>query len=202
MNEKEFWNKKYANGGISGRGSIGVYRNWKWVVIRNKIGMRFRNIIDVGCGDLSFWEHPIANVILKNSKSYVGIDISDHIVERNKKNNPSMWFICAGSHEEQQGIRGDLVLVMDLLFHIMDEENFEKTLENICKYANQDLVVYTWKNNPFDNLNDVTDGRSQYYRRLGDYENIFHSNDVILEQFKDVPFDPYGRLYFFRRILY
>ena len=99
MIEEKFWNKKYAEGGISGQGSIGKYRTWKWVKIREVIG-NFRDVIDVGCGDLRFWEHPIANKILNKRRfKYLGIDISNEIINRNRKFAPKLTFICAPSHD-------------------------------------------------------------------------------------------------------
>ena len=201
--EKEFWNKKYANGGISGRGSIGVYRNWKWHRIRATIGNDFNSIIDVGCGDLSFWKHPIGKKIRKQKNfKYMGIDVSEHIIKRNRKFAPEFGFIVAPAHEEQPGLRANVVFALDLLFHIMDDGEFIMALENLCNYTNMFLVVYTWKKNPFELQNVVTDGISQYFRKLGDHKHIFVNNDMQLIQGFNVPFDEWGRLYIFKRVIY
>jgi hypothetical protein len=211
MTEKEFWNKKYAEGGISGRGSLGIYRNWKWNHITRTIGTDIDSLIDVGCGDLSFWNHPIGNKILKQKNfKYTGIDISDHIIKRNrirhaegfKRIYPGMKFVCSPAHEEQPGLRAQVVFALDLLFHIMDNGEFVMILENLCNYANLFLVIYTWKNNPFELQNVVTDGISQYFRNLGDYKHIFSKNDMQLIQGLNVPYDGFGRLYIFKRLIY
>jgi len=51
----DYWERHYSKGGSSGPGSIGNYRSWKWNTI-----LEFENsiddVIDIGCGDLSFWE--------------------------------------------------------------------------------------------------------------------------------------------------
>lgn len=199
MIEKEFWNRKYAEGGISGRGSIGKYRNWKWGKINQVIG-NFREVIDAGCGDLKFWEHPIANKILNQRRfKYLGIDVSDHIISRNRKFAPKLQFICAASHEPIPR-KASVVFALDLLFHIMDDGNFEETLEQLCKASNQWIVIYSWQKNPFPD--SATDGVSQYFRKLSDYRHIFESNDFILKEFFQVPYDPYGVLYFMKRVIY
>lgn len=197
--EKEFWNKKYSDGGISGMGSIGKYRNWKWLKIQNVIG-NFKDVIDVGCGDLKFWEHPIANKILNQKRfKYLGIDISDEIITRNREFAPKLQFICAPSHEPIPW-KASVVFALDILFHIMDDGNFEETLDQLCNASNQWIVIYSWQKNPFPD--SKTDGVSQYFRKLSDYRQIFESNDFKLKEFFQVPYDPFGVLYFLERVIY
>ncbi len=197
--EKEFWNKKYSEGGNSGRGSIGKYRNWKWNKIRDVIGS-FRDVIDVGCGDLKFWEHPIAQKIGKQKGfKYLGIDISEFIINKHKTFAPKFDFVCAPSHAPIPR-KASVVFALDLLFHIMDDGNFEETLEQLCKASNQWIVIYSWQKNPFPD--SATDGVSQYFRKLSDYWPIFESNDFRLKDFYRVPYDPFGVLYFLKRVLY
>jgi len=201
--EKDFWNTKYAEGGISGRGSIGKYRNWKWGRIFEKIRY-FDSVIDVGCGDLSFWQHPIAKKIINYSEDfkYTGIDISDHIIKRNRKFAPKFDFICNPAHVLCNIEKAKVVLCLDLLFHIMDDFRFELALDNLCKYSDEWIVVYTWENNPFELQGIFTDGKSQYFRRLNDYRIIFDLNDFDMVNNYFVPFDDFGMIYFFRKMIY
>ena len=196
----EYWNMRYQEGGNSGRGSIGKYRNWKWNKIHQVIGS-FRDVIDVGCGDLKFWEHPIAKIMVKGQEGfkYLGIDISDFIINKNKVFAPKFDFICAPSHDKIPR-RSPVVLCLDLLFHIMDDGNFESTLERVCEASNQWIVIYTWRKNPFPH--SETDFEYQYFRKLGDYRQIFVSNGFKLHKHFPVPYDHYGVLFFFKRVIY
>jgi hypothetical protein len=201
ISEKEYWNKKYSDGGISGRGSIGFYRNWKWNKIQQTIGIDYDSLIDVGCGDLSFWNHPIAKKCWNQRNfKYVGIDVSDHIIKRNRKLHPKWDWIAASAHIEQTGKSAQVVFALDLLFHIMNDEEFKMTLENLCNYAEQFLIIYTWKRNPFEVQNVVTDGVSQYFRNLLDFKQIFLKNKMKLQTTYNVPYDSFGRMYIFKRI--
>jgi hypothetical protein len=201
--EKEFWENKYDQGGISGLGSIGLYRNWKWNKIVQNCGKNIKSIIDVGCGDLRFWQHPIANRIMKGDNfTYWGIDVAENIIKRNVKFYPDGRFICAPAHVRQPQLRASVVLGLDLLFHIMDDRDYFRTVQNLCRYANLYLVIYTWKKNPFESLNTNTDGVSQTFRELGNARHIFNRNDMNLCWSYDVPYDPFGKLYIFRRVIY
>ena len=202
MVEKKFWNEKYAKGEISGQGSIGIYRNWKWNKIRKVVGLDINSLIDVGCGDLRFWNHPAAKRVLKKRIfKYIGIDISSEIIERNAKKYPNLKFVCSPAHLEINRVRSEIVFVLDLLFHIMDKGEFELIIENCCRYTNNFLVIYSWCRNPFG-LGLVSDGVSQYYRNLEDYRHIFNRNDLALIREYKVPYDPYGKMYFYKRDLY
>jgi hypothetical protein len=200
--EKEFWNKKYAAGGRSGRGSIGIYRNWKWNKIKAMIGLDFNSLIDVGCGDLTFFNHPSGKRVLKQRIfHYQGIDVSDEIIEVNKIRYPDLKFACQSAHIPIAGLSAQVVFCLDLLFHLMNDEEFKAALENCCRYTNQFLVIYNWSRNPFG-PDKVTDGISNYYRNVSDYNYIFNSQDMERLTTFEVPYDPYGALYFFRRVLY
>ncbi len=61
----EYWNERYASGGMSGIGFSGTSKKWKWSVIDCFIS-NIAQIIDVGCRDLSFWEE-------RDSKYYPGM---------------------------------------------------------------------------------------------------------------------------------
>ena len=203
--EKEFWNKKYSEGGISGRGSIGKYRAWKWKKIKNVIG-NFKSVVDVGCGDLSFWEHRIPRGFAKQKDfNYLGVDISKNIISRNRKifsRFKDVQFVCNPAYILLNITKVDVVLCMDLLFHIMDNFRFELIIDNLCKYSKEWIVIYTWEKNPFELQRVVTDGVSQYFRPLKNYKHIFDMNSFDLHSAYPVPFDDWGSLYFLRSLLY
>ena len=79
-NMNEYWNERYASGGTSSTGSIGTSKKWKWRVIDCFIP-KIDHVIDVGYGDLSFWEG-------RDSKYYTGIDVSKTVIEENQKKRP------------------------------------------------------------------------------------------------------------------
>jgi hypothetical protein len=141
--DENYWQARYRAGGTSGEGSIGQLREWKWQVIEHYAG-NIDDVIDVGCGDLSFWEN-------RSCEKYTGIDISGYIIEKNRIARLDWNFIQANS-AEYQPIHAKVVFCFDHLFHIIDEETFVGILNNLARYSDEWIFVYTWNRNPFEPL--------------------------------------------------
>lgn len=97
------------------------------------------DVVDVACGDLSFWEE-------RDCMQYTGIDISPTIIERNRKTHPHWQFILANAADPQQ-VRGRVVFRFDLLFHIIDDEIYTNILQNLTQYPAEWIFIFTWKKN-------------------------------------------------------
>jgi hypothetical protein len=136
---EEYWEKRYTNGGTSGTGSIGLLREWKWQVIDRVVG-RPGSVVDVCCGDLTFWEN-------RDCENYTGIDVSSAVIERDRKARPSWSFVCAPA-EIRQDIKGEVVFCMDALFHVMDDDKYDRIVMNLACYSTRWIVVSTWYDNP------------------------------------------------------
>lgn len=207
--EKPYWEARYKQGGTSGQGSIGTGRAWKWKIIREAIRKYspellksktdhskpiLSKIIDVGCGDLSFWDDESLTILVEE---YMGIDISDTVIAKNRKRNVSGWnFIVSSSHILNRGLKASVVFCMDLLFHIMGDMEFIKTLKNLCYYSEDLVFIHTWKYNPFED--GVSDGVYMKYRPLEAYFGIFMGRGFTLMEERLNP-NEVGSLYVFKR---
>jgi len=216
--EEQYWDERYANDGTSGEGSIGGNRDWKWSVVERFVPF-YTSVLDVGCGDLSFWEG-------RECEDYTGIDISKTIIENNIKRRPKWKFICENAGTRIEGLKKDVVFCFDILFHIMDSKTFIEILQNLCHYSNDYILIHTWLNNPFSNKNQLkklgksflklkggnvlvslnkimskeksTDGRYQYYRPLKNYLELFRNNGFQLIGTEENP-NKIGAIYIFRK---
>lgn len=217
--ERDYWEYRYASGGSSGIGSIGKNREWKWQVITSFLP-QIGQVIDVGCGDLSFWESRFC-------PNYIGIDISESIITKNRRNKPDWTFILSSADQLIQGLQSPCVFCNDLLFHIMDSDKFINTLNNLCSYSTEYIFIATWVENPFTpifRINSListlrtfkirkafealktllsettfTDGKYQYFRLLEHYCHIFSNHGFKLIQKKKNPFNSKNGMYVFRR---
>ena len=147
MLQTEYWERHYVRGGVSGEGSLGKNREWKWSII-NLYAKEFDDVIDVGCGDLRFWEP--RETSLPNRFRYLGLDISPTVIQRNRTSHPSWSFRACDAATPIPGVNGKIVLCLDLLFHIMDDASYLHILENLCRYSHEWIFVFTWCRNPFN----------------------------------------------------
>jgi hypothetical protein len=213
-----YWEQRYKKGGTSGEGSIGEYRKWKWEII-DKYVKSIDGVIDVGCGDLSFWEGK------DFPNHYTGIDISQTIIERNRKSmSPNLTFLCSPAEDYLNIGTATIVFCLDVLFHIMDDSIYEKILSNLTRYSNDWIFIFTWSKNPFSSLqtrfsvakNNLlqrkiksalghifdasSDGRYQKYRRFDTYFSIFEKAGFPLKAVeRDEQVGKYGSMYVFKK---
>ena len=217
--DEEYWENRYASGGTSGPGSIGAHWEWKWKVI-NVFLPTIDHLIDVGCGDLTFWKG-------RECKDYIGIDISETIINRNRIKRPAWSFIKAPAQRRIDGLKKEVVFCLGLLFHVMNSEIFLKILNNLCYYSTDFIFIYTWMNNPFTlqyykrcilhyfrtlNIRGLlatlrqalfypyTDEKYQFFRPLEKYLYVFDKNGFKLVKRRKNP-DKIGALYVFKKQL-
>ena len=147
MVQTEYWEHRYKRGGVSGEGSLGKNREWKWSVINSYV-KDFDDVIDVGCGDLSFWAP--REISLLSRFRYFGLDISPTVIQRNRTSHPRWSFHVGDAAIPILGLNARIVLCLDLLFHIMDDAVYLRILENLCRYSHEWIFVFTWCRNPFN----------------------------------------------------
>ena len=219
--ERDYWDHRYSSGGTSGCGSVGKPKEWKWRIIEESVpNISGSKVLDVGCGDLSFWDG-------RDCDSYVGIDFSKTVIEKNKKKRRKWHFIQANAEDFIPRLEMDVVFCFDVLFHIMDTDRFRAILHNLCRYSGRFIFIHTWWNNPFDRRKrieklankilqlrirsalyvaydllryreKVTDKEYVYYRSLLGYMNIFREHRFSLIRIELNP-DHMGALYIFRK---
>jgi len=222
--EKEFWEARYKKEGIvfrdadgsridtSGRGSIGIVRAWKWKIIGEMIRKYSpelikpdskqiqSKIIDVGCGDLSFWDDESHTILVEE---YTGIDFCDTVIMENRGQDVKGWnFIASPAQILMDGLKAPVVLCMDLLFHVMDDMGFIKTLKNLCYYSEDLILIHTWKYNPFKDMppeKETGEGIYMKYRPLEAYFGIFMGRGFMLMEEILNP-NKVGVLYVFKRV--
>ncbi|MBA7476604.1 hypothetical protein ES707_11992 [subsurface metagenome] len=216
-NEHNYWEDRYSKGGTSGQGSVGTIRQWKWQTI-SEFCPCIDHVIDIGCGDLSFWED-------KTCEDYIGIDISQTIVNHNRITHPKWNFIVSPADAYIDGLKKDCVLCLDVLFHLMDFKSFKAVLNNLCLYSSKYIFISTWINNPFRRkyllsiavshfyklhfklgllalkaslFTPYTDGYYQYFRPLETYFTVFKEYGFSLVG-KRIYSDNVNSIYVFKR---
>jgi len=175
---KSYWEERYSEGGTSGAGSYGVLAKFKADVINSFVKKhKAKSIIEFGCGDgnqLKYMKY----------KKYLGCDVARKSVEmcaRMFKHDQTKSFLIYDPRGfvNKGAFKADIVVCLDVLYHIIDDWEFKKTLQDIFSCSPKFVILYTnikeLKNRP---------GTHIIYRPLMPYLAEFknYTIDIIIKQ--------------------
>ncbi|QKF94631.1 S-adenosyl-L-methionine-dependent methyltransferase [Fadolivirus algeromassiliense] len=112
----------------------------------------FESCLDIGCGDVTWISQ--TNIF---RKKYIGIDVSEVIINDNIKKYPDIKFHCLNALDDKL-FDCDLFICRDVMFHLNKEQNI-KLLLNIAKYKFKYIILTS--SECHENLFDVNN-RDQY----------------------------------------
>jgi len=171
LNYTDYWNERYNAGFNSGKGSYGDLAIFKAETINNFIQKNsIQTIIEFGCGDGN-------QLKLLQYKKYLGLDVAYSAIEKCKDifiGDSSKSFLLYNPHVfvNKGFIQADLVVCLDVLYHIIPEEDYTKTLDDIFSCSNNYVILYT----------DIDQYEKNPYKKGS---HIFHRN--TLEYLKKYP---------------
>jgi 2-polyprenyl-3-methyl-5-hydroxy-6-metoxy-1,4-benzoquinol methylase len=144
---KDYWeNRLNQNFGLHGAGYIGLgrsYNSWLYKVRRKVFVSRIKSmqldfsdkqILDIGCGTgfyVGLWKNQIG------VRHITGIDITNIAIENLKGKFPDAEFHRADISSDEdiafliRTKEFDVVSAFDVLFHIVDDNRYEKAIKNI-----------------------------------------------------------------------
>ncbi|GMQ59651.1 hypothetical protein AN1V17_40500 [Vallitalea sediminicola] len=164
FNYIDYWDKRYLNKGTSGLGSYGDLADFKGEMVNhfiknNDIG----SVIEFGCGD--------GNQLKKiEYKKYVGLDVSKVSVDKCKeifvKDGDKEFYLYEPGMIDKLDIKvkPDMVVCLDVLYHITDEQHFIKTLDDAFKIDCPYIIFYTMLKKP-----EIQLANHLKYRNIFDY---------------------------------
>lgn len=139
---KKYWQDRYKNKWNSGAGSYGANAQFKADFINKYVEEhKIFNVLEVWCGD---WN----NLWLYKIENYVWWDVSQKAIDICKKkynHDDSKWFVLMDekSMKNPEEIWVDLVICLDVLFHVFPKKEWEKTI-NFCFNAGKRVLLYTF----------------------------------------------------------
>lgn len=138
----DYWEQRYARGGNSGAGSYGKLAEFKAEVLNAFVRERqIRSVIDFGCGDG-------AQLALAEYPSYVGLDVSPTAVQMCRRRfaaDPTKRFIVydpANFDTSHPAHRAELAISLDVLYHLIEEDVYERYLHQLFAAAEKYVVIY------------------------------------------------------------
>lgn len=177
---EKYWEERLSkNFTLSGVGFWGLgvaYNCWLYksrirslskLLKENKINIRGKRVLELGVGNgfyVEYWKK-------QGASSVVGLDITEKSISSLKTKYPQYEFIKADISSKELSINGtfDLITAFDVLFHIIEEENFKQTIENIRTLASPETKIL------------ITDS---FLR--GDSNIGFHECDRTLKKYQEV----------------
>lgn len=135
----ELWDEVYAGGGTSGTGSYGRLAEFKAEVVNRLLAEHsVESVIELGCGDghqVSLIEYP----------QYLGLDTSPTAVGICRERfggDPTREFRAYATGEEIAD-RADLAISLDVIYHLLEDEVFERYMSDLVTIATRLVVVYS-----------------------------------------------------------
>jgi len=127
-------------GGTSGDGSYGDLAEFKAKVINDfVINKGVRSVIELGCGDGN-------QLSLLEISRYLGLDVSETAIEicENKFGGDETKTFRHYSPSDYEGESlGELVLSLDIIFHLVEDEIFNTYMTHLFQMASDWVIIYS-----------------------------------------------------------
>lgn len=133
----EYWKNRYEDGGHSGLGSYGFLAEYKKNFINKFIKEKhITSLLEYGCGDGN-------QLVLIDCKIKYGVDVSKTAIEKCINLMPESKFFVVSENEELFLKKTDLLLSLDVLYHLLEDEVFENYLKNIVEHGSDYVIIYS-----------------------------------------------------------
>lgn len=142
-NAEHYWQQRYEKGGTSGAGSRGALAQYKSDFINRFIKTNnTKTHIEFGCGD----GYQLGLIHYEN---YIGLDISQKSIAlcqaAFKKDITKSFFLYhpQAFYDKQARLSADLALSLDVIYHITDDHDYTKYLQDLFNAAQRYVILYT-----------------------------------------------------------
>lgn len=134
----QYWEERYRRGGNSGAGSYNRLAAFKAEILNQFVADNdTRTIIEFGCGDG-------AQLALASYPSYVGVDVSETVLELIRSRFASVKkyrFIHTKDIGAQPTV--DLTLSLDVIYHLVEDEAFDRYMHDLFAKSHRHVIVYS-----------------------------------------------------------
>lgn len=138
---KEFWVKQYEIGDNSGPGSYGDLAKFKSEVVNKFVHQEsISTVIEFGCGDGN-------QLGLANYPQYLGLDVAPGAIKLctdkfSDDNSKSFMLFDPFYFKPGSLVMADLTLSLDVVFHLVEIEQFEIHLFHLFNTSRKWVIIY------------------------------------------------------------
>lgn len=147
VDSRSYWEHRYARGRDSGVGSYAALATFKAEVLNSFVrDNHVEQVLELGCGDGN-------QLALANYPRYVGLDVASGAVDicaaRFADDATKSFFLYdpARFFDRAGVFRSDLVLSLDVLFHLVEDEVYDKYLRLLFSTASRFVCIYSSNEN-------------------------------------------------------
>lgn len=139
---KKYWEERYALGGNSGSGSYDEHAEFKANIINDFVKKNdVKSVIEFGCGD--------GNQLLKAKyHKYIGLDVSTTAISMCIKSfaedtTKSFYLYDQSAFVDNHNLfESDLSLSLDVIYHLVEDEVFNKYMQHLFESAKKYVIIY------------------------------------------------------------
>jgi len=134
-----YWEQRYKSNKDSGSGSCGRLAKFKADILNEFVQKNsIQTVIEYGCGDgnqLSLAEYP----------NYIGFDVSNKALQlcENRFCDDTTKLFYHMDNETQKNTIADLVLSLDVLYHLVEDEVFESYMTRLFSTSRKYVIIYS-----------------------------------------------------------
>jgi SAM-dependent methyltransferase len=146
-----YWESRYASGRDSGAGSYNRLAQFKASVINSFVEEnQVADVIEFGCGDG-------AQLRLANYQRYIGVDVSSQAIALCRKRfSGDATKTFYSTSDLPVDAAADLALSLDVVYHLVEDEVFERYMRQLFECARQFVIIYS--------SNEDRDGQAPHVR--------------------------------------
>jgi SAM-dependent methyltransferase len=134
-----YWEQRYRQGGNSGAGSYGRLAEFKAEILNDFVTKKgITSVIEYGCGDG-------AQLVLARYPKYVGVDVTESSIAACRKrfagDTTKNFYLTSQMPASLPPF--DLVLSLDVIYHLVEDEVFEVYMRSIFQRASRFVIIYS-----------------------------------------------------------
>jgi hypothetical protein len=168
---EDYWIRRYESGGNSGAGSYGILAEYKAKILNDFVrDNQIDSVIEFGCGDGN-------NLSSFNFPSYLGLDVSDFVILNNRKRfkRNHNWAFMSIDGSRQFSFRADLTLSLDVIYHLVEDDVYERYMSSLFKSSVKFVVIYS------SNVELVTPAEHVRHRKFSKWIELNRSDFELYE---------------------
>lgn len=138
----DYWDDRYRSQGNSGSGSYDHLAEFKAEIINPFVAKNNINtVMEFGCGDGN-------QLKLAKYPNYIGLDVSPTAVQmchklfKDDKTKSFLLYNSSAFFDNHNILKTDLTMSLDVLYHLVEKEIFEKYLRDLFNTSKKYVIIY------------------------------------------------------------